>query len=355
MKIVQVNVTCTAGSTGKICRAIGERLVARGDKSYILHVQALADTENHIAYATPSYIRAQALRSRLLGNYGFNSRAATKRLIAHLERIKPDVIHLHSSKAGILGRLAFPSKKVIYTVHGFDTVRLANRRFLFLEKIMQRFCRSIVAVSEYDRRNLLAENINRNVTTVYNGTASIAVAGDLSFGIPAKYKKTVLCIARVSYPKNSVLFMEVAKLLPQYAFVWIGNKEPMHDTPENVFFLGNIPNAAMYCSLADVFMLPSEYEGLPIVIIEAMSFGKPVVASNVGGVSELVRNGVNGYALENNANVFAEKISHILENQQVYGKMSQSSTELYDSYFTVDKMVGGYKDVYNSLLGKESF
>lgn len=270
-------------------------------------------------------------------------------------KYKPDVIHLHSSKAGILGRLAFPSKKVIYTVHGFDTVRLANRRFLFLEKIMQRFCRSIVAVSEYDRRNLLAENINRNVTTVYNGTASIAVAGDLSFGIPAKYKKTVLCIARVSYPKNSVLFMEVAKLLPQYAFVWIGNKEPMHDTPENVFFLGNIPNAAMYCSLADVFMLPSEYEGLPIVIIEAMSFGKPVVASNVGGVSELVRNGVNGYALENNANVFAEKISHILENQQVYGKMSQSSTELYDSYFTVDKMVGGYKDVYNSLLGKESF
>ena len=270
-------------------------------------------------------------------------------------KYKPDVIHLHSSKAGILGRLAFPSKKVIYTVHGFDTVRLANRRFLFLEKIMQRFCRSIVAVSEYDRRNLLAENINRNVTTVYNGTASIAVAGDLSFGIPAKYKKTVLCIARVSYPKNSVLFMEVAKLLSQYAFVWIGNKEPMHDTPENVFFLGNIPNAAMYCSLADVFMLPSEYEGLPIVIIEAMSFGKPVVASNVGGVSELVRNGVNGYALENNANVFAEKINHILENQQVYDKMSQSSTELYDSYFTVDKMVGGYKDVYNRLLGKESF
>ena len=270
-------------------------------------------------------------------------------------KYRPDVIHLHSSKAGILGRLAFPSKKVIYTVHGFDTVRLANRRFLFLEKIMQRFCRSIVAVSEYDRRNLFAENIKRNVTTVYNGTASIAVADDLSFGIPAKYKKTVLCIARVSYPKNSVLFLEVAKLLPQYAFVWIGNKEPVTGTPENVFFLGNIPNAAMYCSLADVFMLPSEYEGLPIVIIEAMSFGKPVVASNVGGVSELVRNGVNGYALENNANVFAEKIGHILENQQVYDKMSQSSTELYDSYFTVDKMAAGYKKVYNEVIGEERF
>lgn len=270
-------------------------------------------------------------------------------------RYKPDVIHLHSSKAGMLGRLVFPSKKIVYTVHGFDTIRLANRRFLLLEKMMQRRCRSIVAVSEYDKHNLFDEDIRNNVSTVYNGTSLPVVPDDISFGIPSKYKKTVLCIARVSYPKNSKLFIEVAKLLPQYAFVWIGNKEPMHDTPENVFFLGNIANAAMYCSLADIFMLPSEYEGLPIVIIEAMSFGKPVVASNVGGISELVHNDVNGYTLKNDATVFAEKIDYILENPQVYDKMSQSSTELYNKYFTVDKMVGGYKEVYNCMVGEEQF
>lgn len=270
-------------------------------------------------------------------------------------KYKPDVIHLHSSKAGILGRLVFPSKKIIYTVHGFDTIRLANRRFLSLEKMMQRCCRSIVAVSEYDKHNLLAENINNNVSTVYNGTSLPAVSRDISFGIPSKYKKTVLCIARVSYPKNSDLFIDVAKLLPQYAFVWIGNKEPMYDTPENVFFLGNISNAAMYCSLADIFMLPSEYEGLPIVIIEAMSFGKPVVASNVGGISELVHNDVNGYTLKNDAAVFAEKIDYILENPQVYDKMSQSSKELYNEHFTVDKMVDGYMEKYNRLLGEMYF
>ena len=270
-------------------------------------------------------------------------------------KYKPDVIHLHSSKAGILGRVAFPAKKVVYTVHGFDTVRLAHRQFLFIEKLMQWRCKSIVAVSKYDERNLLAEKIDRNVSTVYNGTPVLEAEKNLTFGIPEKYKKVVLCIARTSYPKNHLLFIDVAKRLPQYAFVWIGNKEEIIDTPENVFFLGNIPNAAKYCSMADLFVLPSEYEGLPIVIIEAMSAGKPVVASNVGGISELVRDGVNGYALANKTELFAEKIDYILANQQVYDSMSAKSKEIYEKDFTVGKMVAAYKKVYNGILGKKCF
>ena len=265
-------------------------------------------------------------------------------------KYKPDIIHLHSSKAGMLGRLAFPANKIVYTVHGFDTIRLAHRQFLALEKLMQYRCKSIVAVSEYDERNLIAESINRNVTTVYNGISVPVMQKGLSFGIPEKYKKVILCIARTSYPKNHILFIEVAKMLPQYAFVWIGNKEEIPDTPENVFFLGNIQNAAMYCSIADMFMLPSEYEGLPIVIIEAMSCGKPIVASNVGGISELVYNDVNGFVLDNKAELFAEKIEYILENEQVYDSMSKKSIEMYMKELTVDKMVDKYNEVYNKIL-----
>ena len=268
-------------------------------------------------------------------------------------KYKPDIINLHSSKAGILGRFAFPAKKVVYTVHGFDTIRLAHRQFLFLEKLMQGRCNSIVAVSKYDERNLLSEKIERNVVTVYNGTTDIVADENLSFNVPDKYSKVVLCIARTSYPKNHLLFIDVAKKLPQYAFVWIGNKEEIADVPENVFFLGNIPNAAKYCALADLFVLPSEYEGLPIVIIEAMSAGKPIVASNVGGISELVRNDVNGYALENNAELFVEKISYILDNPEVCEKMSGMSREMYEKDFTVDKMVGKYKEVYAGIAGKD--
>lgn len=261
-------------------------------------------------------------------------------------KYKPDIIHLHSSKAGMLGRVAFPSKKVIYTVHGFDSIRLAHRIFLPIEKLMQRACKAIVGVSKYDDTNLKTEGIGRNVFCIYNGIYRPEIIKPISFSIPQGYKKIVLCIARMAAPKRSDLFMEMAQLLPEYAFVWIGNQHEVTEHPKNVFFLGNIPNAGTYCSIADLFVLPSNYEGLPMVILEAMSFGKPVVASNVGGISEIVENDKNGYTVENDAHVFAEKIKYILENEEVYSKFSKYALERFNRDSTVDKMVDAYLEIY---------
>lgn len=84
-------------------------------------------------------------------------------------KYRPDIIHLHSSKAGILGRLVFPKNKIIYTVHGFDSIRLAYRKYLPVERFLQNRCKAIVAVSRYDAENLKAEHINHNVRCIYNG------------------------------------------------------------------------------------------------------------------------------------------------------------------------------------------
>lgn len=267
-------------------------------------------------------------------------------------KYKPDVIHLHSSKAGTLGRIVFPSKKVVYTVHGFDSIRLAFRKFLPVERVLQYFCKAIVGVSKYDERNLNEEGINRNVFTVYNG---ISVPDCSSISILDAFdanRKTILTIARVFPPKNPQLFIEVARLLPQYNFVWIGNQREVTEygpLPENCYFLGNISNAGAYCSKSDILMLPSNYEGLPMVVLEAMSFGKPVVASNVGGISEIVLNDVNGYTLENNVQLFADRIQYILENKDVYEKFSHNAMAMFSNTLTVDKMVQGYLNIYNGL------
>lgn len=261
-------------------------------------------------------------------------------------KYKPDIIHLHSSKAGMLGRFAFPSKKVVYTVHGFDSIRLVYRKFLPIERIMQRFCKAIVGVSKYDETNLKQEGIFRNVYCVYNGISRLTVSPDIHFALTDKYAKIVLCIARLSPPKKSDLFMSVAELLPQYAFVWIGNQSEVNEHPNNVYFLGNISNAGVYCSVADLFMLPSNYEGFPMVILEAMSFGKPIVASNVGGISEIVTNGKHGFTVENTPEDFAEKITYILENASIYQSFSTHSLERFDKDLTVDKMVDSYLDIY---------
>lgn len=261
-------------------------------------------------------------------------------------KYKPDIIHLHSSKAGMLGRIVFPSKKIVYTVHGFDSIRLAHRKFLPIEQVMQYACKAIVGVSRYDEKNLKAEGITHNVCCIYNGISPIEADGSLSLGISKIYKKTILCIARLSPQKKSDLFISVAELLPQYAFIWIGNQREVTKHPENVYFLGNIPNARMYNSIADLFILPSNYEGFPMVILEAMSFGKPVVASNVGGISEIVENGKNGYVVENTPQAFAEKISYMLENEDAYHSLSTYAQNCLVEEFTIDKMVDAYLKIY---------
>ena len=265
------------------------------------------------------------------------------------KKYKPDVIHLHSSKAGTLGRIVFPSKKTVYTVHGFDSVRLAFRKFLPIERFLQHFCKAVVGVSKYDERNLIAEGIKNNVTTIYNGISVPDCSKISNMEGFNQSKNVILAIARVAPPKRTDLFVDVARLLPQYNFVWIGNQNEVTEfgkLPNNCYFLGNIPNAGAFCSKADLLMLPSNYEGLPMVILEAMSFGKPVVASDVGGISEIVRNDVNGYALENNPQLFAEKIQYILEDEELYSKFCQNSLDIFQKELTVEKMVQRYLNVY---------
>ena len=96
MKLVQVNVTCGSGSTGKICISVSRLLTEEGIENYILYSGAKSDYPLGIKYQENKYTKTQALASRIRGNYGFNSSASTKKLIAELERIKPDIIHLHN-------------------------------------------------------------------------------------------------------------------------------------------------------------------------------------------------------------------------------------------------------------------
>jgi glycosyltransferase involved in cell wall biosynthesis len=171
---------------------------------------------------------------------------------------------------------------------------------------------------------------------------------NIDLPIPKKYAKTVLCVARAVKPKRFDIFLKTASLLPNYAFMWIGNGEPIKDVSENVFCLGNMPKAEKYNQLVDLFMLPSDYEGLPMVIIEAMSYGKPVVASNVGGISEIVVNDENGYTVENDPNVFADKITYILENETIYRSFSENSLVRYTTDLTIERMLKEYIDIYKS-------
>lgn len=279
------------------------------------------------------------------------------KLIYYRFKYKPDVIHLHSSKMGVLGRIAFSRKRTVYTVHGFDSIRKAFRKFLVIEKLLKNKVFKIVGVSQYDVDMMKEEGIDKNVARIYNGVTdhyiekSIiredAITRELD-ELKTKFPKIVMCISRISKQKKFDLFLDIARQMPEYAFVWIGNKEVMQNLPANVFCLGEAHAAYYYLRYANLFILPSNYEGLPMSLLEALSFGIPVVASAVGGITEVL-DGKNGYAVNNETEAFSEKIEYILSDENVQKTMSDYARQSYLANFTIGKMVDEYKSIFNAI------
>ncbi len=347
MRILQVITLTELGGAQSVVANLSNELAARGHEVIV----AGGEGDGKMFQLLDPRIKAEHLPALVRRISPMNELKAVRQMRRLYKKYRPDVIQLHSSKAGLLGRIAFPKKRVVYTVHGFDSIRLAYRKFLPLEKLLQRRAAAIVGVSKYDEVNMLAEGLKKGVSYIYNGIPEPAktLAADPFAELKAKCNGVILCIARLSPPKKHDLFLEVAQEMPQTAFVWIGNQnEPDFDVPANVRFLGNIINAGEYCRYADAFFLPSNYEGLPIVILEALSCGCPVVASKVGGIPEIL-DGQNGYAVENEAAECVNALTAVLAQRESF---AQNAVMTYAEKFTVDKMASEYEEIYNKIILK---
>ena len=275
--------------------------------------------------------------------------------------INPDVVHLHSSKIGAFGRLIYDSSKIVYTVHGFDSIRIVNRKFLFVERLLKNKAYKIIGVSKYDVINLNKEEIVYNVECIYNGIDDISEKSDINYNtdilskidsIRQKYEHIVCCIARDNQQKKIDLFFDIAKQMPGIAFVWMGNDNSYTNLSDNIFLFGKVLSASLYLKYMDLFILPSNYEGLPMSIIEALSMSLPVVASDVGGISELL-DGTNGFTSNNRVEYFTSKINKILSDPVLYASMSKKARETYEKKFTLKMMADNYERIYKEIISKK--
>lgn len=272
-------------------------------------------------------------------------------------KYKPDIVHLHSSKMGVLGRIAFNPKKTILTMHGFDSVRKGYPAFRRIESILKNRAFRIIGVSQYDVDCMKEEGIYKNVECIYNGVIDHSILqeklqNDITLElerIKSLYSKIIMCISRISKQKKFDLFIDIAQAMPQHAFVWIGNKEQVTGLPDNVFCLGQAHAAFFYLKFANIFILPSNYEGLPMSILEALSFSVPVVASAVGGIPEIL-DGKNGFAVENTVKAFTSKIDYIFSDEIIEKNISDQARKSFLDNFTVQKMIDSYLILFNKVL-----
>ncbi len=281
-----------------------------------------------------------------------------------IKKENPNVLYCHSSKAGAIGRIAVMglSCKVIYNPHGwsFDMAISSKKKmfYCFLEKILAMTTDKIVTISEHEKRIALKNKIcsKNKIEVIYNGIdldkCKSIKAERARFG----YKEEdfiIGCAARLSEQKDPLLFADVAgyiaKKHPDTCFIWVGDGELREDfitalkknnILDKTIITGWVNNPYEYISIFDVAVLFSKWEGFGLCLAEYIALGKPVVSINVGAVSEIIQDGINGKLADcRNPELIADEIIAYkqCQNKNDISQKCIKSSERFDFKITADK------------------
>jgi len=270
-----------------------------------------------------------------------------------LKSLNCDVVHLHSSKAGFLGRIVslfFKHKKVIYTPNGAyflktDISRFSKSMVIFLEKFAAKIAGDIVCCSKSERDAYLKHNIS--ATYINNG---ITIPSNYFFKKPEETIRIVTS-GRISYQKNPELFNDIAKLLQNeknVRFIWVGEgelKELLNST--NIEITGWVTKEQVLVELnkSDLFISTSLWEGLPFSGMEAMSLAKPMLVHDCVGNIDLVEDNYNGFIFKT-AEEAVSSIKKFLSNKNLINKFGSNSRKKCEKEFDINKNALLYSKIY---------
>ena len=289
----------------------------------------------------------------------------------HLRRIikeyQPNLVHCHSSKAGLLGRIAAWSLGVpaVFTVHGWAFTEgiapMKRRIYECIEWIGGFFSERIICVSEYDCK-LGMSTLRRHrekMVTIYNGVSEEApVYMDV-----LRESLHLVMVARFSQPKaqgdvlQALFRLNECGIKVHIDFVGDGTEidavrqlAQRLSLSDQVRFLGSQTHVEELLPKYDGFLLISRWEGFPISILEAMRAELPVIASDVGGVSEEVVHGTTGLLVQRDSvDDLAEKLRYAAEHREVFRAMGRAGRKHFVEKFTTAKMMERIMSVYEEL------
>lgn len=280
----------------------------------------------------------------------------------HLLAIKPDIVHCHSSKAGILGRLVSYHLKIknVFTAHGWAFTEGVSAKkalvYKYIEKYIAYITDKIITVSEYDRQHALKNGVSNieQMITIHNGIKFLPA-------IPQKGRQVkIIMVARFSPPKKySELILALSKIKDlNWCAEFVGGGELKSEMEqlsvnfglqERILFSGQCFDVNQRLANADIFVLSSNYEGFPLTIIEAMSHALPIITSDVGGCKEAI-NG-NGYLIsKNGVQELADKLALLITDENKRQELGNISRQRFLDYFTFEKMLDKTINTYNSIL-----
>lgn len=331
-----------------------------------LHVAVGKDEDSFLVEAAEALgVRVHILEHLVWPLHPVKDLAALVEILRLIRKLQPHLLHAHSSKAGILGRVAarITGVKSLFTAHGWaftEGVHASRRALaLSLEWIAGRLGNGVICVSQKDlelaRDYRIASPSKRWV--VWNGIPDTPYRAE-----PLRNPPKLVMVARFSPQKDhSVLLKALAEVKERpWTMELIGDGPLLPQVQalaaelglgERVRFLGRRLDVDVLLAQAQIFVLTSNWEGLPLSILEAMRAGLPVIASNVGGVPEAVEEGVNGFLVpRGDVLTLSERLAGLMENPDLRGAMGQASRLRYEQYFSVEGMLEKAWSIYAGLV-----
>jgi glycosyltransferase involved in cell wall biosynthesis len=294
----------------------------------------------------------------------FNDIKSITKFCHIIDDFSPDIIHCHSSKAGLIGRISARIKKVpsIFTVHGWGFGNnqgvLKSTIIYLLELYLSRMTAYYIFVSNYDKKVADQKIKNFKGKVIYNGTDFTEFHGNgratldivmVARNDPQKdYQTIIKALAEskfntakfVGHGTNDKKFIDEAQLILGKNF-------------RKVNFLGERKDVNVLLEDSTLFILTTNYEGLPISIIEAMSKSLPIIATSVGGIPELVEDGENGFLIGIGDHLnLVQKINKLNDDTSLREKLGKNSFDKYVKKFRKSEMVANTKEVYQKVFLK---
>lgn len=278
-----------------------------------------------------------------------------------------DVVHVHSAKAGFLGRLAVllrgRRERTVFTPHGWSWWAASGPEaglYRNLERLAARWCRTIVTLSAAEREAGLAAGVGRpaQYRVIPNGVELER------FELPRRpVAGRIVMVGRLGPPKRPDLALRALAVLRERvpaARLQVVGDGPLRPTAEGlarelgldgaVEFAGNRDDIPQLLAEAECAILASDYEGCPLAVIEAMAAGLPVVATDVGGIDELVEDGGTGFVSPaNDAAGLAARIGDVLLDGELARQMGERASRVARERLSVAHMVDGLLSVYDEI------
>jgi glycosyltransferase involved in cell wall biosynthesis len=341
----------------------------------LLRGQCAVDEDDYldlVATDVPSTLVPGLGRSvRLLGDL-----RALVFIARELRRIRPAIVHTHTAKAGVLGRLAAVVARVpvrVHTFHGhvlhgyFGSV--VTRAVALVERVLARTTTHIVAVGEQTLADLVAARIARPERSsiiapgVDEGRPIAAADARAALGLDhlAGDAQLVVFVGRLTAIKRPERFCELARSLatshPHVHFAVAGDGalrgELEAAAPTNVTFLGMCDDITVVMRAADLIVLTSDNEGMPVALIEAAMHGVPAVTTDAGSVRQVVLDGESGVVVPmGDAEALRTAVAAVLDDPARRSAMGAAGKCHAQRHFSSQRLVDDYRRLYDTLLGR---